>query len=499
MNKKSFTYNTLFLTGANILTRATGFLYRIFISRFIGAEGLGVFALVTPIYSVCCAVVASGIPVAAIKRISEESSEEKRKALTYAALRLVFIVSVFLFSLLFFPSEFISELLGDERTHTSIIILSFAVLITGFENVYKSSFYSEGIVKIPAYTEIAEQLFRTFCVLSLFLIIGNTDIAASSAVLTSGILLGEILSLIILSLSYSRFRKKISSPRIKLSDSGLIRTATPVTAAKTAESFLSSISEILIPYLLVSCSMSRSEATGVLGVISGMIMPLLYIPCVFTNALAINLVPYISEKLSEKNMCAVVKKCEKALFATSFFSFPCMFFMIAFKDWISEYLFSEPKVALLLPLMSVGGLLAIFRHILSSVMNASGKEKTASLYSFVGNVAELALICALIPVLGIYGYALAYVISNFAMLIPGYVTVKRTLNLSYRSFLHSYLPALPAFISFTVLNFMHASLLNFCSATVSVLLSGFFALFLYAFLSFFICFKKKIIFFSKIT
>ena len=71
LKKKSFTYNTVFMTSANIVTRFTGFLYRIFLSRFIGAEGLGLFALVSPIYSVCCAIVASGFPVSSMKAVSE--------------------------------------------------------------------------------------------------------------------------------------------------------------------------------------------------------------------------------------------------------------------------------------------------------------------------------------------------------------------------------------------------------------------------------------------
>lgn len=90
------------MTGANIITRMTGFLYRIFISRFIGAEGLGLFALVMPVYSVCCAVVASGIPVAAMKKIPEAETASLKKSVTRSALFLVLDVSLVLFCLLLF-------------------------------------------------------------------------------------------------------------------------------------------------------------------------------------------------------------------------------------------------------------------------------------------------------------------------------------------------------------------------------------------------------------
>lgn len=499
MKKKSFTYNTLFMTCANVVTRLAGFLYRIFISRFIGAEGLGLFALVTPVYSVCCAIVASGIPVAAMKKISEAETPSKRKSLTLTALRIVFAVSVILFFALFFLSEPLSCLLGDSRTRLSILVLSFAVLITGFENVYKSSFYSDGFVKIPAFTEIAEQIFRTVCVIFMLICIGKDNITLSSAVLTAGIFLGEALSLIILSLSYRSVTSKTRREHISFKDSGLLKTAVPVTAAKTAESFLGSLSNILLPLTLKLYGLSLSEATEILGVISGMIMPLLYMPCVFTNAVAVNLVPYISENLARGSRGAVIKKCEKALLVTSLFTFPCMFAMIFFKNSIAQILFADSRVALFLPPMAVGGAAAIFRHILNSVMNACGKEKSASLYSFLGNISELLLILMFVPKFGAYGYVFSYTASNILMLIPSFSTVSSSLNLSMHSISSSFFQLIPSGVTFWSASLLCFAILPFFGTITSTLISAFSALILYFIYIYLFCFKKKIIFFSKIT
>lgn len=499
LSKKSFTYNTFFLTGANILTRATGFLYRIFISRCIGAEGLGLFALITPLYSVCCAVVASGIPVAAMKKISEAPSSERRKSLTLSSLKLVLYFSVLLFLPLYFFSKPIALLLGDVRAVPSVTILSFAVLITGFENVYKSSFYSEGQVKIPAVTEICEQLFRTLCVILMLCYFKNNSVTVASAVLTAGILLGEVLSLLILSLSYHSGHRLVKADRISLRQTGLLQMSLPVTAAKTSESVISSVSDILVPFLLTLFGITRSAATGFLGVVSGMIMPLLYIPCVFTNAIAINLVPFISENLAAKNTGAVIRKCEKAFLSVSVFVFPCTLALITYRDWIADFLFSESRVAVFLPLMSIGGAAAIFRHILTSVMNASGKERAASLYSFLGNGADLLLFLILTPFIGAYGYAVSYLLSNLLLLIPSLTDVKRSLNLSARSLCGAFFPVLPALVAFGIAKTLYTGLLGTLSMTLSVLFSGITAFIVYVFLLYFICLKKKIIFFSKIT
>ncbi|MBQ2105373.1 MAG: oligosaccharide flippase family protein, partial [Lachnospiraceae bacterium] len=44
---------TLFLTASGLISRILGFFYRIYLSRTIGAEGLGIYQMVFPIYGIC--------------------------------------------------------------------------------------------------------------------------------------------------------------------------------------------------------------------------------------------------------------------------------------------------------------------------------------------------------------------------------------------------------------------------------------------------------------
>ena len=43
---------TLLLTAAGLLSRVLGFFYRIFLSRTIGAEGLGIYQMIFPVYGI---------------------------------------------------------------------------------------------------------------------------------------------------------------------------------------------------------------------------------------------------------------------------------------------------------------------------------------------------------------------------------------------------------------------------------------------------------------
>ena len=226
-------------------------------------------------------------------------------------------------------------------------------------------------------------------------------------------------------------------------------------------------------------------------------MPLLFLPSVFTNALSVNLVPFISANLSKGNKGAVRRKVEKVLFVTAFFSFPAYFCLAAFAKPVAEYLFSDSRVALFLPFMSIGAILATFRHIFTSVLNAASLAKKASFYSFAGNALQLLLTIILIPFLGITGYIASYIISNILLFIPTLSSVFSVIAPEKGLFKKMLLTALPAFLSFGAAHNFYSLSENFFHPLISLAVSAFAGSLLYIFLMFFSIKNKKIIFFAK--
>ena len=63
-NKHILLKGTLILTLAGFLTKILGFLYRIFLSQTIGAQGMGIYQLIFPIHTLCFALTVGGIQTA---------------------------------------------------------------------------------------------------------------------------------------------------------------------------------------------------------------------------------------------------------------------------------------------------------------------------------------------------------------------------------------------------------------------------------------------------
>ena len=62
--KRAFLAGTLLLTCTGFACRVLGFFYRIFLSRTIGAEGLGIYNMIHPVFGICFALCAGSIQTA---------------------------------------------------------------------------------------------------------------------------------------------------------------------------------------------------------------------------------------------------------------------------------------------------------------------------------------------------------------------------------------------------------------------------------------------------
>ena len=75
--KNTLLLGTLILTASGIICRILGFLYRIFLSRRIGAEAFGIYQLATPLYALMLSLGAGGMQTV-LSRLCPASTLPKR-------------------------------------------------------------------------------------------------------------------------------------------------------------------------------------------------------------------------------------------------------------------------------------------------------------------------------------------------------------------------------------------------------------------------------------
>ena len=77
--KNAILKGTFILTITGLLTRILGFFYRIYLADAIGAEMLGIYQLIFPVYGICYTIYASGIQTAVSKLVAEATMQQNHR------------------------------------------------------------------------------------------------------------------------------------------------------------------------------------------------------------------------------------------------------------------------------------------------------------------------------------------------------------------------------------------------------------------------------------
>lgn len=442
MGKKSFVAGAAILMAAGFAVRLLGFVYRVFLSNTIGAEGMGLFQLISPVYSLIILTLTSGISIAVSKMTAAELALSRKGNLhriSNNAVLLVFSAGILASLLLYVNLQSITDvIMKDSRTYYSLFLLVPSIPFIAISSAIRGYFYGTSKVTPPALAQIAEQIAKMVVVMLLAGLVVPLGLEYACALATAGMIVGELAGLLIMLPGYfwnnrergkghasqtggwrdSRGWRKISSWRNKTGrkragtagSSGntvileILRTAVPVSANRFIVSILSTVEYILIPAMLAASGLNYQESLEIYGKLSGMAMPLIFFPSLVTFSLATTLVPAISEASSLKNRRSLNYRTGKSIQLTLLLGIVCTFIFIAFPDDISKLVYRNQGVGDLLFQLSFCCMFVYLQQVLTGVLNGLGKQALLLRNTIIGSVVRIGAVCLLIPVYGIESY-----------------------------------------------------------------------------------------------
>ena len=283
---------TAFLTAVNAVVRALGLVLRVMLSRLLGAEIMGVAELAQSVHMLAITPLTSGLPMAVSRMTARAQAGDKQKPLM-AGLSLVRVASAILIPALLLLSPFLARLMGDVRVLPSLWFSAPCILILGYSAVYNGYCYGLEQSRVPALAELMEQSARLAICLCLLLALPKLTAPWAAAVPVASTMLAEVLGL-----CFALW--VIKAPSVKPADcrawqKPVLRLAAPTTLSRLVQTLLRSLTAILIPVQLQASGLALPEATARLGMLNGMVMPILMLPCVFTSALSMVALPRLAK------------------------------------------------------------------------------------------------------------------------------------------------------------------------------------------------------------
>lgn len=375
---------TLFSAAEHCL----GFLYRIILSRTIGPEGLGVYQAAYTVFAVFLTVSASGLPVTLSRVISRHrahGSRHREQSAVTGAVLISLAFSVPITVLLFALRGQFSQVFADARCADLFYILLAGLSCTSVYSVIRGSFWGNKRFFAYSFIELVEEMIRIGVGVALLLCVTTGIFGANLAAIA--VLISYICSFAIALVYFFVKGGKFRSPRGELRP--LLSASMPVTAMRTSSSLMSSLISVLFPLQLRSAGYSAARAMSEYGVVYGMVMPVMAIPCAFISSIALVLVPELSENFYRGRKEQVRALAERALSATLLITCALVPFYLVCGQDIGVMLYSNAAsgrmlswcAALLLP-MGV-------TMIASSMLNSLGCEKHTLGIFLAGSAAML--------------------------------------------------------------------------------------------------------------
>lgn len=290
---------TLLLTVTGLSSRVIGFFYRIFLSRIIGAEGLGIYQLIFPVFALCIAFSSSGIQTAVSRFVAAADHKNTGMSYLYAGLVLSVGIALSLTVILISYSDFIAiHILDEARCAPLLVILSYCLIPASVHACINGYYYGKKKTLVPSVSQLMEQVVRVLSVYTLYLICLEKSYPITPSIAVWGIVCGELASSLF-SVSCLHFKK--CSRHIKRIFKELSLFALPLTTNHVAYHLFSSIEAILIPICLKKYGYSNQDALSVFGIFTGMAMPMILFPNVLVNSVSVLLMPAISEAYARKD------------------------------------------------------------------------------------------------------------------------------------------------------------------------------------------------------
>lgn len=415
------------MTAAGVLSRIIGFFYRIFLSRTIGAEALGIYQLIGPVFSLCFALTASSIQTSISKFVGDaiggckDSLCGEKKARAYLILGLVLScgLSILTGIFMYFNADWIAvRFLGEARCAPLLVLLTYSLLPCCIHACINGYYYGRKNAFVPSLCQLIEQIARVGSVWIIFQITTEKGIPLTAFHAVCGLVIGECFGLLV---SMSALLREKRLPRGSYtSDSICNSTMThaflamviPLTINRLSVAFSTSLENLLIPQKLQLYGYTQTDALSIYGILSGMTLSIILFPCVLTNSLSVLLLPAISEARGRSNENQIRRTTQKAIRLGLLLGFAFTILFLLTGDMIGNKLFHNAlaghficRLAWLCPLMYITSLL-------NSILHGLGRPKQVLFVNLLSCLIRIGMIWFLVPAYGIGAYLWGLLLSQ---------------------------------------------------------------------------------------
>ena len=397
----------------------------------IGANGLGLYQLIFPVFSLCLAISASGIQTAISRYVA---SSKKPTVYLWCGMFLSVFFSAILSVFVYLFSPWIAmDILGEARVSELLQLMSFSLVPAAIHACFNGYFYGKKNSIPPSICQITEQLARVFGTLLIYQVLQNQNHTFNPTHAVWGLVISEFMGLLVSATSYlilrpTNFSSKQQNLQVSsflLPAKSLCIMAVPLTLNHVLMTLSHSLEHLLLPQQLIHFGYSSDEALAHFGILTGMALSVIFFPSAITNSLSVLLLPRISEIKARGDICGILDTIKGALCCGVSLGSLCTFLFLFSADWFGTYIFSNSLAGFYIRALSILCPFLYTSSLLSSIVNGLGYATLTLTCNLIGCGIRILAIWFLVPTYGMYAYIFSMIVSAVIVTAELMMVVRR--------------------------------------------------------------------------
>lgn len=394
---RSFTIVTSF----SVVTRLMSFLFKIYISRALGAEVIGLYQISLSVMMMLFTLT-SGISTVLSRKIASSNGDvKKQNSLLTASIILSLALSCAIFAIIFALKGKIGFLFSDERCVTIFVIMLPTLITSTLYAALRSWFWGRKSFLAFSSTEFVDEVAKI--ILSVVFAGGFVSFVSGAEGMALAMTLSDVVSVALLFVLYFVMGGRLTKP------SGFRELATrtiPLSATRIISSLSASLTALVLPELLTKTGLTISQATAEYGRASGMALPLIMAPVMLISSMSVVLIPDVAELSAGGKMDGVKSKLTSALSFSTLVASVFFIVYLALGKHLGILLFGDSKAGEFVSYCSALIFPISIAQVTTPMLNSLGKEKLTFLSTLLGAILTLPCILLLPKFVGVYAMAI---------------------------------------------------------------------------------------------
>ena len=430
MKNNKFIKSTLILIIGTFITRAMGFIIRILYTRVIGTEGISLYTLIMPTYSLIVTIAGFAMPITISKMVSKGNIRSK-KIMSQSIYILLFINIITMLLIILFSDFIATTLLHESRVKILLIGATLSMPNMALACILKGYFFGKQRMLPNTISNVIEQSIRIiFIIFLLPYFVEKSVILGILSFLLINILTEGASILIFLFLLPKNVRLTLNDIKFDKSlVNNIFNDSIPLVSGKLIGSFGFFLEPIILSNVLLFVGYDSSFFLKEYGIFNGYSISLLMMPSFVITSLATAIIPEISKYYNQKNIKMVNKRIKECLLITLVFGIIFTIIIFMNRTYLLNLIYKTNDGANYIAALSIFFILYYLEAPISAILQALNYSKYTMKTTTIGVFIKLLLMFILSFLhIGLYSLVIAEAVNIFYVVYKNYNKLKRIIR-----------------------------------------------------------------------